>query len=159
MLITFSIIHVIDINLLFILPTYMSLKPAIWEEYYTLIMLVNLISVLLSNKCESHTMDDTCRGAFLWLKWAGLPPVILGPSILSKEVEIGPIATQFGLWLVRKLCLICQEHAYGGQNVVLILCFYRRSNFSPVSIAKGTFLQFLPHNWLFCYVAKLSTMQ
>ena len=59
-------------------------------------MLVNLISVLLSNKCESHTMDDTCRGAFLWLKWVGLPPAILGPSILSKGVETGPTTTQFG---------------------------------------------------------------
>ena len=33
--------------------------------------------------------------AFLWLKWAGLPPVVLGPSILSKGVETGPTATQF----------------------------------------------------------------
>ena len=35
--------------------------------------------------------------AFLWLKWAGLPPAVLGPSILSKGVETGPTATQFGL--------------------------------------------------------------
>ena len=34
--------------------------------------------------------------AFLWLKWAGLPPAVLGPSILSKGVETGPTATQFG---------------------------------------------------------------
>ena len=34
--------------------------------------------------------------AFLWLKWVGLPPMILGPSILSKGVETGPTATQFG---------------------------------------------------------------
>ena len=34
--------------------------------------------------------------AFLWLKWAGLPLAVLGPSILSKGVEIGPTATQFG---------------------------------------------------------------
>ena len=33
---------------------------------------------------------------FLWLKWAGLPPALLGPSILSKGVEISPTATQFG---------------------------------------------------------------
>ena len=33
--------------------------------------------------------------AFLWLKWARLPPAVLGPSILSKGVEIGSIATQF----------------------------------------------------------------
>ena len=32
----------------------------------------------------------------LWLKWAGLPPAVLGPSILSKGVETSPTATQFG---------------------------------------------------------------
>ena len=31
-----------------------------------------------------------------WLNRAGLPPVVLGPNILSKVVETGPIATQFG---------------------------------------------------------------
>ena len=31
-----------------------------------------------------------------WLNWAGLPPVVLGPNILSKGVETGPTATQFG---------------------------------------------------------------
>ena len=30
-----------------------------------------------------------------WLNQAGLPPAILGPNILSKEVETGPTATQF----------------------------------------------------------------
>ena len=35
--------------------------------------------------------------AFLWLKWVGLPPAVLGPSILSKGIETGPTATQFGL--------------------------------------------------------------
>ena len=31
-----------------------------------------------------------------WLKWVGLPPMILGPSILSMRVETGPTTTQFG---------------------------------------------------------------
>ena len=31
-----------------------------------------------------------------WLKWAGLPPMVLGPSILNKRVETGPTTTQFG---------------------------------------------------------------
>ena len=47
--------------------------------------------------------------------WAGLPPVVLGPSVLSKGIEIGPIATHFGQ-LVHKLCLVCQKlraHAHG----------------------------------------------
>ena len=35
--------------------------------------------------------------SFLWLKWAGLPPAVLSPSILSKGVETGPTATQLGL--------------------------------------------------------------
>ena len=38
---------------------------------------------------------DYCSGLF-WLNRAGLPPTILGPNILSKGVETGPIATQFG---------------------------------------------------------------
>ena len=32
-----------------------------------------------------------------WLNRAGLPPAVLGPTILSKKVETSPIATQFGL--------------------------------------------------------------
>ena len=31
-----------------------------------------------------------------WLYQAKLPPAVLGPNILSKEVETSPIATQFG---------------------------------------------------------------
>ena len=31
-----------------------------------------------------------------WLKWAGLPPAVLGPSILGIGVETNPTATQFG---------------------------------------------------------------
>ena len=34
--------------------------------------------------------------AVLLLYWAGLPSAILGPSVLSKGVEIGPIGTQIG---------------------------------------------------------------
>ena len=34
--------------------------------------------------------------AFLWLKWVGLPLAVLGLSILSKGVQTGPTATQFG---------------------------------------------------------------
>ena len=36
-----------------------------------------------------------CGGSFLQC-WVGLPPAILGPSVLSKGVETGPTATQFG---------------------------------------------------------------
>ena len=28
--------------------------------------------------------------------WVGLPPVVLGPSVLSRGVETGPTATHFG---------------------------------------------------------------
>ena len=31
-----------------------------------------------------------------WLYWAGLPPAVLGPNILSKGVKISPTVTQFG---------------------------------------------------------------
>ena len=40
--------------------------------------------------------DYSLWWAFLWLKWAGLPLAVLDPSILSKGVETGPTATQFG---------------------------------------------------------------
>ena len=30
------------------------------------------------------------------MRWAGLPPIVMDPSILSKGVETGPTATQFG---------------------------------------------------------------
>ena len=35
--------------------------------------------------------------AILLLYWAGLPPVVLGSSVLSKGVETGPTGTQLGL--------------------------------------------------------------
>ena len=38
---------------------------------------------------------ERCCGLFLQC-WAGLPPAILGPSVLSKGVETGPITTHFG---------------------------------------------------------------
>ena len=34
--------------------------------------------------------------AFFLQCWAGLPPAILGPSVLSKGVKTSPIATHFG---------------------------------------------------------------
>ena len=39
-------------------------------------------------------MED-CSGSF-WLYRARLSPAVLGPNILSKGVETGPTATQFG---------------------------------------------------------------
>ena len=32
-----------------------------------------------------------------WLNPVGLPPTVLDPNILSKKVQTGPTATQFGL--------------------------------------------------------------
>ena len=44
--------------------------------------------------------------AFL-LYWAGLPPAVLGPNFLSKGVETGPTATQFGSACAQKMpCLL-----------------------------------------------------
>ena len=37
-----------------------------------------------------------CGRPFFWLNRVGMPPAILGPNILSKGVETGPITTQFG---------------------------------------------------------------
>jgi len=46
-------------------------------------------------KAEQVGYDAGVVGLF-WLNRAGLPPTILGPNILSKGVETGPTATQFG---------------------------------------------------------------
>ena len=35
-------------------------------------------------------------GLFVVLGWAGLPSAVIGPTVLRKEVEIGPIATRSG---------------------------------------------------------------
>ena len=40
---------------------------------------------------------NCCGGPFLVESgWAGLPPAVLGPNILSKGVETGQTITQFG---------------------------------------------------------------
>ena len=39
----------------------------------------------------------------LLLYWAGLPPAVLGPSVLSKGVETGPTTTQLGLACVQTM--------------------------------------------------------
>ena len=44
---------------------------------------------------ELFRLSKGCSRPF-WLYQAGLSPAILGPNILSKGVEIGPTATQFG---------------------------------------------------------------
>ena len=48
-------------------------------------------------KLTTLAKDCLLWWAFLWLKWVGLPPAVLGLSILSKGVGTGLIATQFGL--------------------------------------------------------------
>ena len=40
-----------------------------------------------------HCILSFCSGPFL-LYWVGLPPVVLGPNILSKGVETGLVTTQ-----------------------------------------------------------------
>ena len=127
--------------------------------------------------------------AFLWLKWAGLPPAVLGSSILSKGVETGPTATQFGLACAHTIsCLpgtrlrrakhgaflqfLLQKELFSSFcrkrnfNMVLILCFCHRSNFSPVSTAKRNFspvsatrLTFLLCSKTFCCAIKLPVVQ
>ena len=49
-----------------------------------------MILIVFSHVCKSVWWT------FLWLKWAGLPPAVLGSSILSKGVETSPTTTQFG---------------------------------------------------------------
>ena len=53
--------------------------------------------------------------AVLLLYWARLPPAVLGPSVLSKELRLAQLELNL-VRLVHKLYLICQEHAYGRQS-------------------------------------------
>ena len=50
-----------------------------------------------------------CGGPF-WLNQARLPPAVLGPNILSKGVEIGPTATQFGLACAQNMHCLSGAH-------------------------------------------------
>ena len=62
--------------------------------------------------------------AFLWLKWARLPPAVLGPSILSKGVETGPTATQFGsacAQTMSRLLRACLRRAERGAYPLFLL--------------------------------------
>ena len=110
--------------------------------------------------------------AFL-LYWAGLLPAVLGPNFLSKGVETGPTATQFGPACAQRLSpsprkeaakwayplFLLQKKLFSSFCcridffVFSIASFYRRID---VSAVEGIFLQFLPQDWIFCCVAKLS---
>ena len=97
------------------------------------------------------------------LHWAGLPPAVLGPNFLSKRVETGPTATQFGPACAQTLSPSPREEAAKWAYPLflpqkeLFSSFCRRIDFSvfaaasfyrriDVSAAKGTFLQFLPQD-------------
>ena len=91
----------------------------------------------------------------LLLYWAGLPPTVLGLSILSKGVETGPTRTQMGpvcAQTMPRLPGACLRQAECGACSLFLLqnelfsSFYCRRNFSPVPTVKGTFLQFLPQD-------------
>ena len=69
----------------------------------------------------------------MWLKWVGLPPAVLGLSILSKGVETSPTATQFGPACAQTM------HRLSGAR----LRRAERGACPPVSATEGTFLQFL----------------
>ena len=43
----------------------------------------------------SNRPIEVCYGPFSQC-WAGLPPAILGPSVLSKGIETSPTTNQFG---------------------------------------------------------------
>ena len=101
----------------------------------------------------------------MWLKWAGLPPVVLGSSILSKEVETGPTATQFGPACVQTIPRLpgarLQQAERGAcplflSQKELFSNFCCKRNFSPVS-AIG--LTFLLCSKTFCCAIKLPAVQ
>ena len=93
--------------------------------------------------------------AFLWLKWAELPPALLGLSILSKGVETGLTTTQFGPACAQTMPHLPRARLQQAERGAcplflpqkeLFSSFCCKKNFSLVSAAKGTFLQFLPHD-------------
>ena len=45
-----------------------------------------------------------------WLKWTGVPPAVLGLSILSMGVKTGPTATQFGPACVQTMSRLLGAH-------------------------------------------------
>ena len=55
----------------------------------------NALHHALIDHNNGRTKVNVCRGLFV-VHWAGLPLAVVGPSILSKGVETGPTATQFG---------------------------------------------------------------
>ena len=78
----------------------------------------------------------------MWLKWVGLPPMVLGPSILSKGVETGPIGTQIGpacAQTMPHLLGACLRQAKRGARPLFLLqkelfsTFCRKRKFSPIS--------------------------
>ena len=97
------------------------------------------------------------------LHWAGLPPAVLGLNFMSKKVETGPTATQFGPACAQTLSPSPREEATKWAYPLflpqkeLFSSFCRRIDFSvsaatsfcrriDVSAAEGTFFQFLPQD-------------
>ena len=77
---------------------------------------VNLI-MMLGEMCEwGWVSHEILWWAFLWLKWARLPPVVLGSSILSKGVETGPTATQFGPACAQTMSRLPEAHSWRAKR-------------------------------------------
>ena len=43
-----------------------------------------------------HLVEGNTLSGPFWLKWAGLPSAVWGPSVLGMGVETSPIGTQLG---------------------------------------------------------------
>ena len=84
------------------------------------------------------TYHETLWWAFLWLKWAGLPPAVLSPSILSKEVGTGPTATQFGPACAQTMSRLLGARLWRAERGAYPL-FLPQKFFSLVSAAGLTF--------------------
>ena len=99
------------------------------------------------------------QGPFLWLKWAAsygtiivlgqAAPAVLGPNILSKGVETGPTATQFGPACAQTMSRLPGAHLRQVERGAyplflpqkeLFSSFCCRTDFSLVSAAGLTFL-------------------
>ena len=80
--------------------------------------------------------------------WVGLPPAVLGPNILSKGVETGPTATQFGPACAQTMSRLPGARLRQAERGAYPLFLPQKELFS--NFYRGlNFLQFLPQDCLF----------
>ena len=78
------------------------------------------VRVVLYHEEDKAMALSSVEGLF-WLSQAGLPPVVLGPNILSKGIEAGPTTTQFSPTCAQTMS--CLPGARLRQAKLLQMCY------------------------------------